>query len=665
MRKTDFSAEPLQSVLALKHWRLEQDVDGVTFLILDREGESTNSLSRAVLAELGQMLDHLESNLPTGLVLLSGKANGFIAGADIREFDDADDAQVIAEQIRSVHHLFGRLASLPRPTAAAIRGFCLGGGLELALACDYRLAQDTDDTRIGFPEIQLGIFPGFGGTARSTRLIGGRQAMELMLTARALRARAARAAGLIDEVVTPHASLRWAARRAVLAKRKSRGAGRLERLTNSLPARALLAPIMTRQVARKARPEHYPAPYRLIELWRRHGGDFNAVLEGEAVGVGELMIGPTARNLRRVFGLMEQLKGLAKSGPEARGFKPQRVHVVGAGVMGGDIAAWCVTRGLEVTLQDRGLEYIEPALVRARTLFRKRLKKTHLVKSAETRLIADPEGKGVPRADVIIEAIYENAEAKQELLRDIEPRMQAGAVLATNTSAIPLATLASVLSRPERLIGLHFFNPVAQMPLVEVVRDEQTEAEFVSRGCAFVGRIGKFPLTVRSAPGFLVNRVLAPYLMEALTAHQEGVPKETLDEAALAFGMPMGPVELADTVGLDVCLQVAGILGDDASPEARDHLRKLVDAGQLGKKSGQGLYRWDKGKPVKQKPAPSAVDTVALGGRLIEPLLRECQRCEAEQIVDSADLLDAGVIFGTGFAPFRGGPLHYLSERTA
>ena len=466
-------------------------------------------------------------------------------------------------------------------------------------------------------------------------------------------------------MVGAHASLRWAARRAVLGKRKSQGAGRLERLTNTLPLRALLAPIMSRQVARKARPEHYPAPYRLIELWRRHGGDFSAVLEGEAVGVGELMVGPSARNLRRVFGLMEQLKGLAKSGPEAKDFKPQRVHVIGAGVMGGDIAAWCVTRGLEVTLQDRGLEYIEPALVRARALFRKRLKKSHLVKSAETRLIADPEGKGIPRADVVIEAIYENAEAKQDLLRRIEPRMQADAVLATNTSAIPLATLASVLSRPERLIGLHFFNPVAQMPLVEVVRDDQTEADFVSRGCAFVGRIGKFPLTVRSAPGFLVNRVLAPYLMEALTAHQEGVPKETLDHAALAFGMPMGPVELADTVGLDVCLQVAGILSDDASPEARDHLRTLVAAGHLGKKSGQGLYRWDKGKPVKQKQAPSTMDTVALGERLIEPLLRECQRCEAEQIVDNADLLDAGVIFGTGFAPFRGGPLHYLSERTA
>ncbi len=659
------AANPPETVPAWRHWTLQRDLDDIAWLWLDRAGEKVNSLSHEVLAEFGDILGQLEQSVPTGLVILSAKKTGFILGADIREFDTLTEQAAIADQIRGVHALFARLEQLPCPTVAAIRGFCLGGGLELALACDYRIAQDVDATRIGFPEIKLGIFPGFGGSARSLQLLGGRQAMEIMLSARNLRARAARAMGLIDETVSQHGELRWAARRAVLQKRKSRGAGKLEKLTNTAPLRALLAPIMAKQVARKARREHYPAPYALIDLWRRHGNDKARMLEGEADGVARLMIGDSARGLRRVFHLMERLKSLGKALGKDSAFEPRRVHVIGAGVMGGDIAAWCVVRGMEVTLQDRGMEYIEPALKRATGLFRKRLRKPHLVKNAQARLIADPEGKGVARADLVIEAIFENLEAKQALFKELEPRLQPGAVLATNTSAIPLADIASVLQQPQRLIGLHFFNPVAQMPLVEVVRDQSTDSEEVSKGCAFANAIGKLPLTVMSAPGFLVNRVLAPYLMEAMAANQDGIPREAIDEAALAFGMPMGPVELADTVGLDVCLMVAGVLGDESSPAARDKLKTLVEAGQLGKKTGQGLYRWEKGKPVRDSKAIKGTDLEALGQRLLEPLLKQCQGCLADHIVDDADLLDAGVIFGTGFAPFRGGPLHYLESRNA
>ncbi len=646
-----------------QHWALEYDLDDIAWLTLDRAGERVNALSRDVLLELDAALDELEARRPAGLVIMSGKSSGFIYGADVREFDALTDPAAVREEIHRVHGIFARIEALSCPVVAAISGYCLGGGLELALACSYRIAQDLENTKIGFPEVQLGIFPGFGGSARSVRRLGGRKAMELMLTARQLRARAAKSVGLVDEVIGRHEELRWAARRAVLQRRRSRRPGFLDRLSNATPIRALLAPVMAKQVARKARREHYPAPYALIDLWKAHGNNTQRMLDGEAEQVAKLIVGRTSVNLRRVFHLMERLKALGKS-VEAKSFEPRRVHVVGAGVMGGDIAAWCVYRGFEVSLQDRSLEQIEPALKRAETLFRKRLRKPHLVKSAMARLLPDPQGKGIERADVVIEAIFEDLETKQNLFRTIEPRLKQGAVLATNTSAIPLAEIAAALEHPEQLIGLHFFNPVAQMPLVEVVHDNASSPTQIAKGAAFASRIGKFPLPVKSAPGFLVNRVLAPYLMEALKAHQEGIAKEAIDEAALAFGMPMGPVELADAVGLDVCLMASSTLGANAIASQRDLLQGLVDAGKLGKKSGQGLYRWKDGRAVKDKQAAKGGDLDGLARRLISPMLDECERCLAEHVVEDQDLLDAGVIFGTGFAPFRGGPLHYRKEQT-
>ncbi len=638
-----------------RHWRLERDLDGIVWAWLDREGESANALSSAVLDELEHWLGQLEDRPPRGLVILSAKDSGFIAGADVREFDAVHDNLVLAQRIRRVHAMLDRLERLPFPTVAAIRGFCLGGGLELALACSYRIAQDLDSTRLGFPEVQLGIFPGFGGTWRAMRRLGGQKAMELMLSARQLGAKAARAIGLVDEVVGPHASLRWAARRAILNRRRSRGPGWLAKLGNTAPARALLAPVMEKQVAHKARRAHYPAPYALIEHWRAHAGDRERMLSGEAHGVADLLVGDAAKGLRRTFHLMELLKRQGK----AEDFAVHRVHVVGAGVMGGDIAAWCALRGLEVTLQDQSLDRIQPALERARGLFGKRLKAPHKVKAAEARLIADPEGKGVCRAEVVIEAIFEDRAAKAALFQRLEPRMKPEAVLASNTSAIPLEELAAVLERPSRLIGLHFFNPVAQMPLVEVVHGAATDAREVARGCAFAARIGKLPLPVKSGPGFLVNRVLAPYLLEAMTVHLEGVPMAVVDEAALAFGMPMGPIELADTVGLDVCLKVAETLAGERGARTREKLGAMVAAGTLGKKSGEGLYRWKDGKPLKPRAEAAGHDLAALGQRLVQPLLDECRACLAEGVVGDAELLDAGVVFGTGFAPFRGGPMAY------
>ena len=648
MSKTDY-----------RNWRLESDLDGVCWLTVDRAGESANSLSRDVLTELEDIVTHLERNHPRGLVLQSGKRGSFIVGADVREFDQVSSIAEAEGFIREVHALFDRVEALPFPKVVTIDGYCLGGGLELALCFDYRIVANNDRTRLGFPEVKLGIYPGFGGSARTTRLIGGLNAMPLMLAARMLRPGAARGMGLVDQLVGPHGSLRWAARKAVLQGRRSKGAGLTGKLSNKAPARKFLAGQMRKKTAAKANPAHYPAPFEMIDAWEQYGDDFRRMLDEEATRVARLINGDTSRGLRRVFWLMEGLKAAGKDND----FRARRVHVVGAGVMGGDIAAWCVLQGMEVTLQDREMKYIEPALKRAGSLFRKRLRTPDRVAAARSRLIADVDGQGAERADVIIEAIFENLEAKQALFKDLEARARPDAVLATNTSAIPLKDIASVLKKPKRLIGLHFFNPVAKMPLVEVVYDTDTLDAEIERGNAFCNGIGRFPLPVKSSPGFLVNRVLARYMLKAFEIHlQRGVTKEAIDRAAEDFGMPMGPVELADTVGLDVGAGVLGTLGGAESEREAELLRQYVAEGKLGKKSGEGFYTWEKGKPVKDKEAAEGVNLKSLARELMQPYFDECRACLADGIVESADALDAGMVFGTGFAPFRGGPLYYLEN---
>jgi 3-hydroxyacyl-CoA dehydrogenase/enoyl-CoA hydratase/3-hydroxybutyryl-CoA epimerase len=645
-----------------RNWRLEFDMDQVCWLTLDREGESANSLSNEVLRELEQIVTFLESEPPAGLVLQSGKKGSFIVGADVREFEQVESVEQAISVLREAHDLFNRIESLQFPTAVIIDGYCLGGGLELALCFDYRIAKNSDGTRLGFPEVRLGIYPAFGGSMRSTRQIGGFQALQLMLTGRMLRAYQAKSMGLVDQLVSPHAELRWAARRAVLKGRKSRGPGLIAKLSNRTPVRKFLAGQMRKQTAVKANPMHYPAPFELIDAWEGHGNRPQEMLDEEVIRNARLITGSTSRGLRRVFWLMERLKAQGKNSD----FKARRVHVIGAGVMGGDIAAWCVLQGLEVTLQDREMKYIEPALKRARKLFTRKLRSPALIAGAQSRLIADVEGTGVARADVIIEAIFENAEAKRELFGIIEPQMKPDAILATNTSAIPLDELASVLEKPARLIGLHFFNPVAKMPLVEVVLDKNTDPAEVQRGSAFCGQINRFPLPVKSTPGFLVNRVLSPYMLKAMQIHRERkVPMEALDKAATEFGMPMGPVELADTVGLDVGLNVMGMLGGEDAAEDATLLKSYVEEGKLGKKSGEGFYQWKKGKPVKDADAAEGINLQSLGEELMAPYFEECQACLEDGVVADSDVLDAGMIFGTGFAPFRGGPMFYLAQKEA
>ena len=636
-------------------WKVERDSDSVAWLTIDKPGSSTNVLSSGVLRELDAVLEPLVRNPPRAVIVISGKPSGFIAGADIKEFTGITNIEEGFRLIHAGQEILNRLEALPCPTVAAIQGFALGGGLELALACRYRVAVDDERLSLGLPEVQLGIHPGFGGTVRAVRLLGVRPAMEMMLTGKPVRADKALRIGLVDKLAAAP-DLRTAAKQIALQAPAPRRAPFGERVLSWPMIRGFVKGTLESQVAHRVRRDHYPAPYAIIDLWARGGSSY----EAEARSIAQLMISPTARSLVRVFMLQDRLKALGgKAGSEVK-----HVHVVGAGVMGGDIAAWSAMRGFTVTLQDRGLEFIEPALKRAHELFDKRLRDPAKNAAARERLRADVAAEGVPNADVVIEAIFESLEAKQELYARLEPRMKPGALLATNTSSLMLEPLTAKLAHPQRLVGLHFFNPVPQMPLIEIVQSDRTDSAVMQAAIAFARKLDKLPVPCRSAPGFVVNRVLMPYLHEAMYAAQEGVPLSVIDKAAVDFGMPMGPIELADVVGLDVATHVGEIIAAELGRPAPDltRLKELVAAKKLGRKSGAGFYDWKDGKPVKP-PAQGTPPPPDLTDRLILVLVNECVACLREKVVEEADLIDAAVLFGTGFAPFRGGPLAYARTR--
>jgi 3-hydroxyacyl-CoA dehydrogenase/enoyl-CoA hydratase/3-hydroxybutyryl-CoA epimerase len=638
---------------APQHLTLARDADGLAWLTFDAEGAATNTLSKAVLAQLNAALDALDAHPPRGLVIRSGKAGGFIAGANIDEFGEIHDAAGVRDILRRGLDTFERLARVRYPTLALVRGYCLGGGLELALACRHRVVVDEPSTRLGLPEVMLGIVPGWGGIKRLPRIIGAPAALDLMLTGKTVDARRAKRLGIADECVAPRI-MDNAARGVLLAAPAPRTLSFPLSLTLWGPVRRIIAHGARRRVAKRARREHYPAPYAIIDLWERFDGDPLAPPPGDPASIESLFATPTTLNLIRVFHLQERLKSLGKvdAAPVAR------VHVVGGGTMGGDIAAWCALRGLTVTLQDQDAARLAPAMQRAARLFEERLKDPRRVRDAFDRLIPDVAGAGIRHADVVIEAIFEDVEAKRALFADVEARARPEALLATNTSSIPLEDIATALRTPARLIGLQFYKPGARMMHVELVAGRDRDPARVARGAAFVRAIDKLPLPVRSAPGFLVNRVLAPYLMTAMRCVDEGIAPEAVDEAAVAFGMPMGPLELADTVGLDICMAVGRMLGGAEQPPKA--LAQHVAAGELGRKSGRGFYAWVGGRA--QKAAAPSVPP-GLGRRLVAPLVAAAESALAEGIVSDADLVDAGAIFGAGFAPFRGGPLHFARAK--
>lgn len=639
----------------MKHWHLEE-VDNSLALVFDMAGGSANVLSAEVMDELEQALSDVDARLKKddtvkGLMVTSAKPKDFILGADVKEFAKISNVTTATEYVRHGQQIFDHLAALKIPTVAVIHGNCLGGGTELALACDYRVASDDARTRIGLPEVTLGIHPGFAGTVRLPKLVGPLAAMDMILSGRALRARAARRIGLVDDVM-PQRHLERAAL-TYINKRPRRHRPKLWlRIAGLRPFRPFIARIIRKQLGKKVRKEHYPAPYRAIDLWLQ-----GASQEQEAASMAELVVGDVSRNLAKLFLSSQSLKRAGR----ATEHNVSHVHVIGAGVMGGDIAAWAALKGFRVSLQDLKAESVARAIKRAHDLYKKRLKKPRDIQQAMDRLMPDLHGDGLPHADLVIEAVVEKLEIKQKIFRNAEARTGNNTILATNTSSIPLEEIAEGLKDPSRVVGIHFFNPVAKMQLVEIVRGEKTADAIMDRARAFTVAISRLPLDVKSSPGFLVNRILMPYLAEAFMMVDEGVPLADIDRAAKDFGMPMGPIHLADTVGLDICLSVAEELAGPLDLEVPASLRSMVEAGKLGRKSGKGFYTYKNGRPLRR--AGSAHQDSTLVERLILRQLNETMACLREKVVADRHAADAGMVFGTGFAPFRGGPVQYaLSE---
>lgn len=631
--------------LTLKNWMINRDDTNIAHLVIDCPDRSMNALSAEVMVELEQAVNHLDAHPPAGLIIRSGKDNGFIAGADVEEFSRFEnDLQAGKMLIERGWHLFNRIAKLSYPTLALIHGVCLGGGLELALACRYRVLVDSQKPSLGLPEVMLGIYPGWGGVKRLPEVIGAQKAMDMMLTGRRLDARRAKSFGLVDLVVAPRVALKTA-QEYVLMGKPMRRAGGIAKLLNTKPFKSILATIARKQVKKKDPMGHYPAPLAIIDIWEKHNGDGLADLSI----VQGLLQSPTTKNLIRVFHLQDRLKSFTKRG-DSKAIK--HVHVIGAGVMGGGIATWCALQGLKVTVQDTDYSRIASALKNASTLFTRKDRLS--AQAALDNFIPDPQGHGIDDADIIIEAIFENLEAKQALYKTIEPRMKEGAILATNTSSLSLDSLRTQLARPERFVGVHFFNPVSKMPLVEVITADGVDEEALNKAFAFVGRINKLPLLVKDTPGFLVNAVLGPYMLEAMRCVDEGIAPEVVDTTMLKFGMPMGPIELADTVGLDITLAAGKQLTEGSEPPRC--LQQLVNQQKLGKKTGEGFYQWKnhKASQYSDKDIPEHLEN-----RLITPFIAQAEKQLHKGIIEDADLVDAGIIFGTGFAPFRGGPLNY------
>jgi 3-hydroxyacyl-CoA dehydrogenase/enoyl-CoA hydratase/3-hydroxybutyryl-CoA epimerase len=635
-----------------RHWRMEQE-EGICRLTIDRADSGANSLSGEVLDELDRLLDGLGGTTLRAVIFRSGKKKGFIAGADIREFTTLEDQAAALRLIRRGQSVLSRIEALGPPTFALIHGFCLGGGLELALACRYRIASDDPATMLGFPEVRLGLHPGFGGTVRSIGLVGPLTAMKMMLTGNPLNARQALRIGLVDSVV-PVSELERTALELLAAPPFPRLLPERERLAGQLPARADVARHLRRKAAAKADPRHYPAASALIDLWSGFGSDGSANYTAEAESIARLLVGSSARNLIRLFLLQERLKSLGRSAARA----PDSVHLVGCGERGADIAAWCGLNGRRVTLQDRDGAALDRAIERAKLLFRRQLKAGSAVQDALDRLVPDPGGQGVASADLLIEATGGNLDDKRALYRQLEQRMRPDALLA-GSSGIALEELAGSLARPERLIGLQFFSPVDRSQLVEVATLAGTDPDLAARARALVLAIRLLPLDVAGSPGFLVHRILLPYLLEAISLVEEGVAPDEVDRAATEFGMSVGPLRTADRIGLDSCLALAGSLSCHFPLEVPALLERFVAAGRLGCKSGIGLYRYP--DPGKSGAGPSGtVPAAEIGERILLRLLNQAVACRGERVVQDDDLLDAGMVFGGGFAPFRGGPLQHI-----
>ena len=640
--------------MALAHWTVEIDGDGLAWVGLDVAGKSVNVLTRDVLAEMAEVADQLESNTSiTGMALFCGKDQGFIYGADINEFSELKSEEDVAGLLDDVHSTFDRFAELPFPTVAGIDGFALGGGLEVPLICDRLIATNQPKTQLAFPEVKLGLLPGYGGTGRAYARVGAANVLDMMLTGRMVSAQEAENMGLVDMLVDTAADLKptMQSMLAELKGQKPQRHGISDEDTSSLVEEA------AGKFTKRLRPDHTPAPFAILDHITDHAPDAKAISNAEKLIFPALMMSRASDGLRRVYQLNDLVKKTARGDS---GF--QSVHVIGAGVMGGDIAAVAAMSGFQVTLHDMSASAIDGAIDRARSLYERRLKTPEKINAAMDRLVADPDGAGLSNADLIIEAVAERLDIKQKVFSAAEQQAKTEAVLATNTSSIPLEEIASALKDPSRLIGLHFFNPVPVLPLVEVIASRHSDDAAMAKGMSFAGQLKKMPIRCQSSPGFVVNRALLPYINAGVAEMLAGGNPDEIDQALVNYGMPMGPIELADQIGLDVMLDASTPLGmpEDVAKTYQDMIAK----GTIGRKSGQGFYEWDDKKAIRPRAVYEAQSQVKLASKLLQPMVKECQAVVDEGVVDSADHADAAMIFGVGFPGFRGGPLHDHARNT-
>ena len=637
----------------LKHWLANVDEDGIAWLHLKTDGKSVNVLNHAVMVELESILDRLENKKDLkGVAMLSGKQGGFVYGAEIHEFETLKTASEVANHMLYVHGLFNRIEALLVPSCVGVDGIAVGGGLEIALAFDRLFITSSSKTKLGFPEVNLGIMPGYGGSGRAFCRIGTKAVLDMMVAGRPIGSKDAIKNGLADELVGDADDLDDAMRKWIIGCNGEKPI--FTQLESAADATAIAA--AKDKYLKRLRSDHTPAPAAIIDHVENFGHDRKAMSAGELDVFPNLMVGSASKNLRRVFYLTDAVR---KSARGESGIK--RMHVVGAGVMGGDIAAIGAIAGLDVTLTDMNEAAIVGAIARAKKLFERRLKSDDKVALALTRLRIDLDGNGATDADLIIEAVAEKLEVKQAVFKNLEVVSKATAILATNTSAIPLEDIATALNAPERLIGLHFFNPVPVLPLVEVIWSKYSDPEIVNRGMQFAGQIGKMPVCCKSAPGFLVNRALLPYIFKAIEAVAGGENADHIDEALVDFGMPMGPIELADQIGLDVCLDVGIVLG--MPPATKALLDEKCKIGTIGRKSGSGFYEWDGNRAIRAHQSQDPRVMAAIAKNMLAPMIEECRQAVDENVVDSADSADAGMIFGIGFPGFRGGPLNWFKEQ--
>lgn len=659
----------------MKSFTLTIHEDAVAELVFDHPEKPVNIFDSRSLAELEAVVENLERDRHVKALLFRSAKKDFIAGADVRAIAAVQNSAEGEAASRRGQALFERIARLAFPSVAAVHGLCLGGGTELALACRFRVASDSRQTLLGLPEVQLGILPAWGGTQRLPRLVGLPTALDMILSGHPLNGRAARRIGLVDEILPAEnfdeQALAWLRREVLDARRPPRRLPlwRMLFAEGNPAARAAMAALARRVMLRRT-GGHYPAAGEALRLAAK---SFSLPMErglaGEAGALGRLVETPAHKNLLRLFFLREEAKKTASGAAVPR--EVRRLGVLGAGVMGGGIAALAARRGIEVRLRDLRQEALTLALRTARHDMDEAVRRGRMTpceaERAMARISPALELSGFEHADMVIEAVVERIEVKQAVFREIETCVPRHCVLASNTSALPVAQMAAALRRPERLVGLHFFNPVSRMPLAEVIRHPSSSEETVSAAMALAGRLEKFPVAVKDSPGFLVNRLLAPYMQEAALMAEEGVSVEAIDRAMKNFGMPMGPFELYDEVGLDVAAHVAGTLRR-AWPQRfveSNLVARLAESGGLGKKSGRGFYEYKDGK--KRKVSAAAVSYAKglmpspeeITARLLYPMVNEAARCADERVAENADKLDFAMVMGTGFAPFRGGPMRW------